>query len=56
MLNAFNGLAGIAFVPMPIEGPSCHPELDKEVAGEVLRLEVPPLFPEAKRGGFVIPP
>jgi hypothetical protein len=56
MLNAFNGLAGITFVPMPIESLRCHPELDKEVAGEVLRLEVPPLFPpESKQGGFVIP-
>jgi hypothetical protein len=54
VLNAFNGLPGVALVPIPVEGFGHETELDDEVAGEVLRLELAPLFlPEAEEGGFV---
>src|SRR5262249_11279488 len=42
MLNAFDGLPGIALVPMPIEGFSRYAELDDEVAGEVRITAIPP--------------
>ena len=54
MLNAFDGLPGVALVPIPVEGFSHGPELDDEVAGEVLRLDLATFFlPEAEEGGFV---
>jgi hypothetical protein len=38
----------------PVEAFGHEPELDDEVAGEVLRLEIAPLFlPEAKEGGLI---
>jgi hypothetical protein len=55
MLNAFDGLPGVALVPMPIERFSHQAELDDEVAGQVLRLGFAPfLLPEADEGGFII--
>jgi hypothetical protein len=55
MLNAFDGLPGIALVPMPVERFGHHAELDNEVAGEVLRLGFAPfLLPEADEGVFII--
>ena len=40
---------------MPIEGFGHEPELDDEVAGEVLRLGLAPfLVPEADQGGFIV--
>ena len=54
MLNAFNGLPGIAFVPEPIEVLGHEAELDDEVAGEVLRLGLAPFLPpEAHQRCFV---
>jgi hypothetical protein len=54
MLNAFDRLPGVALVPMPVEGFSHEPELDDEVAGQVLRLGLSTLFlPEAEDGAFV---
>ena len=48
MLNAFDGLPGIALVPLSVERFSHQAELDDEVAGEVLRLGLAPfLAPEA---------
>jgi hypothetical protein len=48
-------LAGVAFEPVAVEGLGDHPELDDEVAGEVLRLDLAPLFPpEAKQRGLVV--
>jgi len=48
-------LAAIAFEPVAVEGFGDHPELDDEVAGEVLRLGFAALFPpEAEEGGLVI--
>ena len=54
MLDAFDCLPGIAFVPMAVEGLGHKAELDDEVAGQVLRLGLAPfLAPEADQGGFV---
>jgi len=54
MLNAFDRLPGVALVPMSVEGFGHQPELDDEVAGEVLWFDFSPLFlPEAEQGGFV---
>ena len=40
---------------MPVEGLGDDPELDDEVAGKVLRLDLAALFPpEAEQGGLVI--
>src|SRR5271169_5876108 len=48
VLNAFNGLPGVALVPIPVEGFGHETELDDQVAGQVLRLDFTPLFlPEA---------
>ena len=55
MLNAFDGLSGIALVPMPVERFGHHTELDDEVAGEVLRLDFAPFLPpEAGEGGLIV--
>ena len=55
MLDAFDGLPGIALVPMPVEGFGRQPELDDEVAGEVFRLDFAPLLaPQADQGGFIV--
>ncbi len=55
MLDAFDCLPGIAFVPMAVEGLGHKAELDDEVAGQVLRLGLAPfLAPEADQGGFVV--
>ena len=43
-LDLGEDLAGIAFEPAPIEGFGDHPELDDEVAGQVLRLDLAALF------------
>ena len=54
-LDPGEDLSGVAFEPVPIEGFGHRPELDNEVAREVLRLDFAALFPpEAEQGGFVI--
>src|SRR5262245_20800042 len=54
MLDAFDFLPGIAFVPMPVEGLGHKAELDDEVAGQVLRLGLAPfLSPQAHQGCFI---
>ena len=54
-LDLGEDLAGVAFVPVPVEGLGHDPELDDEVAGEVLRLDLAALFPpQAEQGGLVI--
>jgi hypothetical protein len=46
---------GDALVPAPVQAPGRCPELDNQIAGEVLRLDFAPLFPpQPKEGGFVI--
>ena len=55
-LDIGEDLAGIALIPGPIEGLGREPELDDEVAGEVLGLDLAALLaPEAEQGGLVIP-
>ena len=54
-LDVFDGLPGIALVPVPIEVLGDQAELDDEVAGEVLRLDLAALLPpEAEQGGFIV--
>jgi hypothetical protein len=54
VLKALDGLPGVALVPMPIEGFGHQTELNDEVAGEVLRLDLASFFlPEAKEGRFI---
>ena len=53
-LDVFDCLAGIALVPVPIEGLGHEAELDDQVARQVLRLGLAAfLAPEAEEGGFV---
>ena len=53
-LDVGNGLAGIALVPRAVELFGGNPELDNEVAGQVLRLGSPPFLPpELDQGGFI---
>jgi len=48
-------LAGVPFVPVPIEGLGHDPELDDEVVGQVLGLRLPALLPpEAEQGRFIV--
>ena len=55
MLDAFDGLPGVALVPVPVEVLGHEAELDDEVAGQVLRLGLAALLPpEAEEGGFVV--
>ena len=54
-LDVGDDLAGIAFVPAAIEVLGGEPELDDEVAREVLRLDLAPFFPpEPQQGGLVL--
>ena len=56
LLHVGNDLAGIGLVPAPIEVFGDRPELDDEVAGQVLRLDLAALFlPQPDQGGFVVP-
>jgi len=55
MLYAFDGLPGIALVPVSVEGFGDEAELDDEIARLVLRLDLAAFLPpEAEEGGFVI--
>ena len=54
-LDVLDGLPGVALVPVPIEVLGHDPELDDEVAGEVLRFGLAPLLPpQAEQGTFVV--
>ena len=54
-LDVRDDLPGIALVPAPIEVLGDQAELDDEVAGEVLRLDLAALFPpEPEQGGLVV--
>ena len=54
-LHLGHGLAGIAFVPAPVEVFGDRAELDDQVAGQVLRLDLAALLaPQAEQGGFVV--
>src|SRR5262249_26320376 len=48
--------SGIGLVPSPVQIFSRHPELDQEVAGQILRLDLAALFaPKADQARLVIP-
>ena len=54
-LDIAEDLAGVAFEPVPVEGLGDHPELDDEVAGEVLGLDLAALFPpQAEQRALVV--
>src|SRR5262249_16745538 len=55
MLDAFDYLPGIAFVPKAVEGLGHKAELDDEVVGQVLRLGLAAfLAPEAAQCGLIV--
>ena len=43
-LDVGEDLPRVAFEPMPVQGFGDHAELDNEIAGEVLRLDLAPLL------------
>ncbi len=54
-LHVGDDLPGIGLIPAPIELLGHHPELDDEVAGEVLWLDLAALFsPEPQQGEFIV--
>ena len=54
-LDIGEDLAGVAFEPVAVEGLGDDAELDDEVAGEVLGLDLAALLPpEAEQGGLVV--
>ena len=54
-LDVGDDLPGIGFVPAPVEVLGDDAELDDEVAGQVLRLDLAALFPpQPQQGGLVI--
>ena len=56
-LYAPNGVAGAALIPLPIEVLGDHAELDQEVTGEVLGLDLATLLlPQPHQGGLVCRP
>src|SRR6266446_9751334 len=56
MLDALDGLTGIALVPMTVESFCCETKLNDEVAGEVLRLRLAAfLAPQPQQGSLVAP-
>jgi hypothetical protein len=53
-LDILDGLSGVSFVPVAIEVLGHDPELDDQVAGEVLRLDISPLLPpQAEQSSLV---
>ena len=55
LLHVGDDLPGIGLVPAPIKVFGDGPELDDEVAGQVLRLDLAALFlPQPDQGGFVV--
>jgi hypothetical protein len=54
-LDARDDLAGIGLIPAPVQVLGRKPKLDDQVAGQVLRLDFPSLFPpEPDQRAFVI--
>ena len=53
-LNIREDLLGIGFVPAPIEVLGDNAELNDEVAGQVLRLDLAAFRATAQKGGIVI--
>ena len=53
-LHVADDLAGVGLVPAPVEVLGRDAELDDEIAGEVLRLDLAALLlPEAEQGGLI---
>ena len=56
LLDIRDDLTGIGLVPGPIEPLGHDPELDEEVAGQILRLDFAALFPpEPKKSSLIVP-
>ena len=56
-LDVLDGLPGVALVPVAIELLGHDPELDDEIVGEVLRLDLAALLPpQAEQGALVVRP
>ena len=54
-LHLDDDLAGVAFVPVPVEVLGHGAELDDQVVREVFRLDLAALFPpQAEQGGFIV--
>jgi hypothetical protein len=54
-LDIAEDLAGVAFEPVSVEGFGDQPELDDEVARQVLGLNLAPFFPpQSEQGCFVV--
>ena len=54
-LHVGDDLPGIGLIPAPIEILGHRPELDNEVAGEILRLDLAAFLPpEPQQGGFIV--
>ena len=55
LLDIGNDLTGIGLVPAPVKVLGGQPELDNQVAGQVLRLGLTAFLPpQPQQGGFVI--
>jgi hypothetical protein len=55
-LDVRDRLAGVALVPTPVEVLGYGPELDDQVAGKILRLDLAALLlPEADQTSFIVP-
>ena len=55
-LHVDDCLAGIGFIPAPIEIFGRNPELDNEFVGEILRLDLAAfLLPEPQQSDFIVP-
>jgi hypothetical protein len=54
-LRVGDNLAGVLFVPVPVQVLRYGAELDQEVAGQVFRLNLTTLFfPKPEQGGLVV--
>ena len=54
LLDVGDHLTGVALVPVPVEVLGHDPELDDQVAGEVLRLDLTAFLPpKPEQGGLV---
>ena len=54
-LHVLDGVAGVALIPAPVEVLGDRAELDDQVVGEVLRLDLAALLaPQPDQGGLVV--
>ena len=53
-LDIFDDMPRRALIPLPVQVFSREPQLDDEIAGQVLRLGLAPFFaPEAEQSGLI---